>query len=125
MDMILALGVTLENLAFIIASVVVAAVGGGAHVFNVRTDFSKAPDDADKPKSLGHACANTAWIIARMALAAMTGLVLGMYLAPIASSGDEVLRLLPLVAVAGYSAPKLWAKQGKVLEDLIIGRDRN
>lgn len=123
MDMIFALGVTTENIAFILASVVVAVVGGGVHVFNVRADFSKYPEGAVKPKSCDHTFAIVAWILARFALSAATGLVLGMYLAPIASKGDEVLRLLALVAVAGYSAPKLWIQQSKALEAFSIGKN--
>lgn len=117
--MLLALGVSVENIAFIGLSTITATIGGLVHSFNARVDFSKIPEDSFRPKSRDHAFDILAWVIARLTLAVATGLVLGMYLAPMAKSGDEVLRLLALVAVAGYSAPKLWMQQSKALEKLI------
>ena len=111
--------ITYEQLVILIFMMIFGMGGAFAKFIVQNCDFSKDPYTIEKQKAKSWDVV-AAYIVARILLGAMAGLLIGLVLVDaIKPESGSFFRILFFGALAGYSAPELMKSQEKVIIDIL------
>ncbi len=109
---------TVFDAALILFCPLAAAIGGCAHVLILQSKYDKIPAPGSMillPRR--EAMFKGFWIVSRLFLSAIIGLVVALYF--LGTVKEEVATLGKLLAFSiliGYSAPRIWSMQAEIME---------
>ena len=119
MDMFQSLGFSEQDLMLLKLCPLFAALGGFVHAYVLIGDYSKLPKNGRlaKPRE---ALARVAWLTGRLLIAAVAGFVLALYMVgALTDSPTTTARILAFSVLVGYAAPRLWATQESLVNEVL------
>lgn len=116
-DLLLGAGLKHYDLAMLILCPLAAAIGSFAHTILQTINPHRMPGKGSTQFLTGRdAAGRFAWILLRLTLGAILGLVIALYF--VGAIQENIATLAKIVALSilvGYAAPKLWVAQEKIL----------
>jgi hypothetical protein len=114
-DFLVELGFQKFDYALIQLCVLGSVMGSFANILLLDTNFNKLPSDPRILSNL-HAYGRGVWMLSRIILGAILGVAVGAYfVGALHQDISAVAKVFVLSIVTGFSAPKLWLAQEKVI----------
>lgn len=125
LEILTEIGFKSQDISLLALCPLFSVIGGFVHMLMLRADFSRIPNSSVGHVSLLSVIERIGWSVSRLLLSAAIGLVFGLYLVgALTESPNTVARILAFSIILGYAAPRLWASQEKIVNEVVDERLR-
>lgn len=115
---IFSIGLSGYDLALLILCPLGAVIGSFAHAIVETIDLKGPPNNESDMKIASKELQELRgiWLVLRMILGAILGLVVGLYfIGAIQETPSTIAKVMALSILLGYAAPKVWEAQDKII----------